>query len=195
MSNPEENQVPPAVEQATEPATAPHRPPDDAEEVYFEGSPLLRGAMGQNLLWILLGAILIALAIVTPVLFKQVQSKIPWWVNLILAVIGLIFILIPIIRTKTIRYRVTNYRIDFERGLLSKDIDTLELWHVEDIRFHQSLFDRMLGVGDVTVISRDDTMPLLDMRSIPNPRPLYEQLKQRVIAVKRQRGVVKMDPG
>ena len=31
--------------------------------------------------------------------------------------------------------------------------------------------------------------------SLPNPRPLFETLKQRIIAVKRQRGVVKMDIG
>jgi len=30
---------------------------------------------------------------------------------------------------------------------------------------------------------------------VPNPRPLFENLKQRVIAVKRQRGVIKMDTG
>ena len=195
MSNVDPNQVPPAPEQPAQPSTtAPHRPPDDAEEVYYEGSPLLRGALGKNVAWIGLGALLIALAIM-PIAFKPTQAKIPWWVNLVVAAIGVICILIPIIRTKTIRYRVTNYRIDFERGLLSKDIDTLELWHVEDIRFHQSLIDRMLGVGDVMVIAHDDTMPQLDMRSIPNARPLYEQLKQRVIAVKRSRGVIKMDPG
>jgi uncharacterized membrane protein YdbT with pleckstrin-like domain len=193
MSNVDPNQLPPAAEPATEPAAAPHRPPDDAEEVYFEGSPLLRGALGKNMLWFLLGLILIAAAVAIPVMFRQ--SKFPWWADLALAIVGIIFLLVPVIRTKTVRYRVTNYRIDYERGLLSKNIDTLELWHVEDIRFHQSLFDRMLGVGDVTVISRDDTMPQLDMKAIPNPRPLYEQLKQRVIAVKRQRGVVKMDPG
>jgi hypothetical protein len=38
-------------------------------------------------------------------------------------------------------------------------------------------------------------MPHLELHGIPNPRPLYEMLKQRVIAVKRQRGVIKMDPG
>jgi uncharacterized membrane protein YdbT with pleckstrin-like domain len=190
MSNLDPNQIPPAVEQATQSAT-PHRPPDDAEEVYYEGSPLVRGALGRNAVWVGLGLIFIALAIASPIL----HWKIPWWGDLAAVAIGIFFIFIPIIRTKTIRYRVTNYRIDYERGLLSKDIDTLELWHVEDIRFHQSLLDRILGVGDVTVIAHDDSMPLLDMRSIPNSRALYEQLKQRVIAVKRQRGVIKMDPG
>jgi hypothetical protein len=94
-----------------------------------------------------------------------------------------------------VRYRITNYRIDFERGILGKKIDTLELWHVEDIRFDQSFLDRLLGVGNLTVVSSDETTPQLQMHGLPNPRPLFETLKQRVIAVKRQRGVLKMDSG
>jgi len=109
--------------------------------------------------------------------------------------IGLMFALTPILMTKTYRYRISNYRIDFERGLLSRSIDTLELWHVEDISFHQSLLDRLLGVGTITIISHDDTNPRLELKSLPKPRPLFDMLKQRVIAVKRQRGVIKMDGG
>ena len=77
----------------------------------------------------------------------------------------------------------------------AKDIDTLELWHVEDLHFHQSLLDRILDVGSICVTSHDQNMPELTIRGIPNPRPLFETLKQRVIAVKRARGVIKMDPG
>ena len=59
----------------------------------------------------------------------------------------------------------------------------------------QTLIDRILGVGNITVISHDETMPLLVMHDIPHSRQLFEQLKQRIIAVKRSRGVMKMDPG
>jgi len=169
----------------------PHRPPDDVEEVYYEGSPMVRGAIGKGILWVLVGLVFIGLAIAKIVM----EWKLPWWVSLALFVVGIGFFFVPVLMTKAIRYRVTNYRIDYERGLLSKNIDTLELWHVEDLSFHQSLIDRILGVGNVTVLSRDETMPKLVLASVPNPRHLYEQLKQRVIAVKRQRGVIKMDPG
>jgi len=93
------------------------------------------------------------------------------------------------------RYDITNYRIDYERGIFSKNIDTLELWHVEDINFHQSVIDRIVNTGDITVLSHDDTTPKLELNGSPNPRPLFESLKQRIIAVKRQRGVIKMDTG
>ena len=171
---------------------APHKPADDREEVYFHGSPMLRGELGR-----VLGFGLVALlAVCVPVIIRFYKDAWPpFWVTLPCMLIGFMFALTPILMTKTYRYRISNYRIDFERGLLSRSIDTLELWHVEDISFHQSLLDRLLGVGTITIISHDDTNPRLELKSLPKPRPLFDMLKQRVIAVKRQRGVIKMDVG
>ena len=58
-----------------------------------------------------------------------------------------------------------------------------------------SIIDRIVNTGDITILSHDDTTPRLELFGVPNPRPLFENLKQRVIAVKRQRGVIKMDTG
>ena len=168
----------------------PHRPADDREEVYFQGSPMLRGEVGRVLGFTVFGLALIALPFVARAMSTTWW---PWWVILALIVIGMLVIAIPMILTRTIHYRISNYRIDYERGLFSKSIDTLELWHVEDIRFRQSFLDRILGVGTIEVISHDDTTPRLQLQSLPNPRPLFDSLKQRIISVKRQRGVIKVD--
>jgi uncharacterized membrane protein YdbT with pleckstrin-like domain len=155
---------------------------------------MLRGELGRLFGFGVVALLLIAI----PFLYRFVsrdKGLPPVWVTIACIVIGLLLALVPWIMTKTYRYRISNYRIDFERGLLSRNIDTLELWHVEDISFHQSLLDRMLGVGTITIISHDDTNPRLELKSLPKPRPLFDMLKQRVIAVKRQRGVIKMDTG
>ena len=175
--------------------STPHRPADDSEEIYYEGSPLMRGALGKGFLWVFGGVVLVVLAGFLLVRPDAPRFHVPWFVSLALAVIGAVLILVPVIRTKTVRYRITNYRVDYERGLFGKDIDTMELWHVEDLDFHQSFVDRLLGVGTITVLSHDDTTPKLVMHGIPEPRKLFEQLKQRIISVKRQRGVLKMDTG
>ena len=72
-------------------------------------------------------------------------------------------------RSCAMRYRITNYRIDFERGILTKRIDTLELWHVDDINFEQGIVDRMMNVGTITVISDDRSTPRLELAGVPNP--------------------------
>ena len=171
---------------------APHKPADDREEVYFHGSPLLRGEMGR-----LIGFMSVALlSFAVPFIIRFYKGAFPpVWVTLICIIIAILLAVVPVLMTKMYRYRISNYRIDFERGLLSRDIDTLELWHVNDIRFHQSLVDRMLGVGSIMIVSDDATTPRLELKSLPKPRPIFDMLKQRIIAVKRQRGVIKMDHG
>ena len=174
------------------PGDAPHRPADDDnEEVYFEGSPCRRSRLGRIMLCLAIGALLLA----TPVILGHLAGQVSIWAILGLCLAGILVPCVPLLMLRTTRYRITNYRIDYERGVLGKNIDTLELWHVEDIKFHQSLMDRILGIGTITVISHDESTPVLPMEGLPDPRPLYEMLKQRIIAVKRQRGVVKMDTG
>jgi hypothetical protein len=168
----------------------PHAIPGDKEEVYFEGSPPLRSHASKVVLWTLATIVLLCLA--GFLIYKHVG---PWWLILGIIVVALALPWIPWLQTKGRRYRITNYRIDYERGILSKNIDTMELWHVEDLQFHQTLMDRIMNVGNITVLAKDETMPKLALNGIPDPRPIYETLKQRVIAVKRQRGVVKVDEG
>jgi hypothetical protein len=177
-----------------DPDHKPHKPADDTEEVYFSGSPLLRAEIGRLSIWWMGGFVLLALPFVWKALHRDhVFPHIG--VTLGCLVLGLLAFVLPVMLQKTLRYRISNYRIDFERGLLSKTIDTLELWHVEDIEFHQSIFDRIVNTGTITIMSHDETTPKLALHGVPNPRPLFETLKQRVIAVKRQRGVIKMDVG
>ena len=171
----------------------PHRPADDREEVYYEGSPMVRGEVGMFLMWSIIGVLLIAAPFVWHfVLGKEMWG---WLITGGFVVVGILLVLVPILVVRQFRYRISNYRIDYEKGLLGKRIETLELWHVDDIEFQQSFFDRIMGVGQITVFSNDKTTPRLELKGLPNPRPLFESLKQRVIAVKRQRGVIKMDVG
>lgn len=171
---------------------APHRPADDKEEIYFQGSPMLRGNFG-SLSFSVVGGLVILLF---PFIWKLIGGSWPaWWAFPVCLLLAAIIWLIPIIFTRTMRYRISNYRIDYERGILARRIDTMELWHVDDISFKQSLIDRMLNVGTIEIVSNDRSTPDLLIRGLPNPRPLFDSLKSRIIAVKRQRGVIKMDLG
>ena len=183
--------------QPTAPMGADVRPPKDSEteSVYYEGSPLVRGSLGSLFVFGLVGILLMA----SPFVYRYIISDPPswptWWLTAILILAGLLALIIPILAARTIRYRISNFRIDYERGLLGKTIDTMELWHVDDIKFHQSFVERLLGVGTITIMSDDQTTPSLPLRGLPNPRAIFDALKSRVIAIKRTRGVIKMDTG
>jgi len=165
--------------------------PPDHEIVYYEGRPQLRADQAKTAFSMLIGLGLVALAVCSWVM----EWGWPSWVGVVLILVAIVVVVLPWLIMRTTRYRITSYRIDFERGLLTKRIDTLELWHVDDIKFEQGLLDRMMNVGSLTVLSNDKTNPRLELHGIPEPRKIFEALKERVIAVKRQRGVIKMDMG
>jgi membrane protein YdbS with pleckstrin-like domain len=166
------------------------KPEEHEERIYYEGNPRLRGELGLLVTWSILAVLALG-----GTFAAWYYGYAPWWVPLIGVLVAVIAILIPSLLVRRSKYRITNYRIDYEFGLLFRKYDTLELWHVDDVSLFQSPIDRMLNVGTIKIVSGDASNPTLELRSLPSPRQLLETIKQRVIAVKRQRGVVKLDMG
>jgi membrane protein YdbS with pleckstrin-like domain len=185
MSNATSNAVPDSTGNVS--------PAQDQEVIFYEGSPKLRGESG--LLFRCTVAALVLILIAVAICYFTTDSAVQVWAAIICGLLAAIVFFAPMILVRKNRYRISNYRIDHEQGLLSKRIDTIELWHVDDVQMIQSFVDRMLGVGTINVHSNDATSPVLPLRSLPQPRKLYDAIKQRVIAVKRQRGVMKFDGG
>src|SRR5205823_11230451 len=100
---------------------------------------------GRMMAWVVIGLVVVA----APFLWHFLIHKPfwPWWVIAGLVVLGVVLMAIPVLVVKQVRYRISNYRIDYEKGLLGKKIETLELWHVDDLEFQQSFFERIMGVG------------------------------------------------
>ncbi|MBC7784859.1 MAG: PH domain-containing protein [Burkholderiales bacterium] len=174
--------------------TPPHetsQSPMDDQTVYYEGSPKLRGEIGILLLWTLAGIIVAGF----PFLVDWSVGNVHWVAYVVGFTVAFILWIIPAILVRRNFYRITNYRIDYEHGLIVKKMDTLELWHVDDVSLTMGPLDRMLNVGTIVVKSNDDTTPRLELKSLSSPRQLLETLKTRIISVKRQRGVVKIDGG
>ena len=59
------------------------------------------------------------------------------------------------------RYRLGEDRLFYEKGFLSTTVDDILLYRVRDISVKISFWQRLTGVGTVTVNSSDQTMCLL----------------------------------
>ncbi len=120
-------------------------------------------------------------------------SWIAGWVLLPL-VVGL-FLLVPVwIRTRSTRWKLTSRRIETETGLLSKRVDTLELWRIRDIEFTQSLMDRIAGVACLSITAHDGSSPVLQVRGLPGDRAVYDRLMSAVMVARQQRGIMNLNP-
>lgn len=86
-------------------------------------------------------------------------------------------------------YEVTTQRIRVIKGLLGNHIDEVELVRVRDTRIKQHVGERMLDVGDVTIISTDPSNPELVLNNVKNPMEVRELIRNAVNKEKDRRGL------
>jgi uncharacterized membrane protein YdbT with pleckstrin-like domain len=168
------------------PAAAPAAPM--AEETLWRGSPSWRVLIGKIVV-IILTAILIPaaagfLASHTADLDTSTNiTKAGWWITAIIVVWQIISFLVVMVRLQSTIYTITNQRVMIERGMLSKSLNEIDLRYIDDTQFFQSATGRLLGIGNVTLISSDKAFPTTVLLGIADPRNIRELIRARAYQV------------
>lgn len=87
------------------------------------------------------------------------------------------------------RYAMSEDRLFTSVGFLNIKDDEVLLYRVRDIDTSRSLWQRLFGVGTVTVMSSDKTMPTLVLKNIKDPVGVKELLHAQVEEIKLKRRV------
>ena len=85
------------------------------------------------------------------------------------------------------RYAMSEDRLFTSVGFLNIKDDEILLYRVRDIDTSRSLWQRLFGVGSVTVMSSDKTMPNLVLKNIKDPVRVKEMLHSQVEEMKIKR--------
>jgi hypothetical protein len=177
-----------------------------SDEVLFRARPSLCARAGSLMRWlfILAGAGLLAYfpieSLANDLLgLKLAESQISMFnqyrviVGAVLAGIALFFLLIKIIRLKAVCYEITADRIEWRRGVLSRRYDNLDMFRVADLKLHRNLFDCILGIGTVTLVTMDKTDPEFVFEKIRRPRKLYDVIKKASLEAAKQGSVLHLE--
>lgn len=87
------------------------------------------------------------------------------------------------------RYKLSDDRLFLSVGFLNIRDDEVLLYRVRDITTSRSLWQRIFGVGTVTVLSSDKTMPTLVLKNVKDPIAVKELLHKSVEEMKLHRRV------
>ena len=85
------------------------------------------------------------------------------------------------------RYRMSEDRLFLSTGCFTTKDDEILLYRVRDISLTITLWQRIFGVGTVTIISSDKTLPTLELKNIKQPRMIKEKIHQQVEEMKIRR--------
>jgi uncharacterized membrane protein YdbT with pleckstrin-like domain len=112
-----------------------------------------------------------AIGLVIPAVWAGIR----WWTN------------------RTLTYELTSQRLRIMRGILNRRLDEIELYRVKDYVLEQPLFLRLLGLGNLTLISSDASTPTVAMKAIPGADSMREKLRTAVQTERDRKRVRELD--
>lgn len=86
----------------------------------------------------------------------------------------------------TVYYQITNERVRITEGLLGKEREDIELVRIQDLDHKQSVTERMLNLGDVTILSHDPSHPEVTLNNISDPMEVHEILRRAILKARQR---------
>lgn len=89
------------------------------------------------------------------------------------------------------RYRLSNQRLVIESGVFSKTLTEIDIRTVEEVSFHQSFAERLLGIGQISLVSSSPAPSAASLRrpgrgvrllGVVDPRDVREKIRDAAYA-------------
>lgn len=103
------------------------------------------------------------------------------------------YLLLTFALRRSVRYTLSSQRLEIERGVFGRHVESVELWRIRDVVLDQALFERVRGVGRITVFCSDQVEPVLELGPMAGAKPLFDRLRDAVAAARRDARVVPLD--
>ncbi len=87
------------------------------------------------------------------------------------------------------RYALSEDRLFLSVGFLSIQDEEVLLYRIRDISSRRTLWQRLFGVGTLTITSSDKTTPTLVLKNVKRPLVVKETIHQQVEEMKLRRRV------
>jgi len=164
----------------------------DGETTVWEGRYSLKNFVGR-----FVGAVLLTIAWATLAVsawgYERESLQIPAGLTgAILALIWLALLRRVILARYGHFYRLTNRRLFVSTGVFRRRRDQMELLRVQDVFTRQSIWDRMLSLGTVVVVSQEDQLPVTYLVGVDDPKGVMDLVWHHARA-ERDRRSVKVD--
>lgn len=107
--------------------------------------------------------------------FKQHWVTRIWLVIWILLIVTLPLAVYEWLRLRTMEHGVTNKRVIFKQGIISRQTEEMKLGSIETVEIDQGVWGRLLGFGDVKVTGRGISDVVF--RRIDDPMEVKRQIE------------------
>ena len=147
----------------------------EGESVLWDGHPSLRLIAPAVLagLVLVLGGVALAVVVTDPTLR---------WLSLVGVPLGIVVIAWSYISVVSTRYVLTSEEVYQKTGLLNRNVAQIRLDRVQNTTCSQSMTERLLSYGDITIYTAgSDTMDIT-LTDVPNPQQVNRKLTEALDA-------------
>lgn len=157
------------------------------EETLWEGGYSAADMYGW---WVVCGIITVVAVLVCVLVPGLVENPIAWAVaGGVVALCWLYGLCVLATRKLGVAYKLTTQRFIHQHGILTRVTDRIEVIDINDVTYRQGLFERMFGVGTVTMISSDKSHPELVLRGITPVAEVADKIDDVRRKERRRRGL------
>ena len=153
------------------------------ETLVWRGTPSQWTNFGAYLFSLILAAGVIAAYYLVP------PQSFPQPLILLGLIVPFLWALSRWIATRCQRYEVTSERVKITTGLLSRRTNEIELYRVRDYSIVEPFWLRLVGCGDVVLLTADNTSPSFVLHAVPRAATLKDQIRTHTERMRQRRGV------
>ena len=169
----------------------------DNKVIMWEGTPLHLINIDTYFFWTLFLLTILFLATWNDTGWLNLVSKFPEdvikGVTIILMGIPVWKIMISYLTVKNTNYQLTEERLITKKGILSREIDEMELYRVKDYQINSPFFQRIFSLGTIVLDTSDKSDPFLSLNAVKNPEKIRDMLRTQVEALRLKKGVREID--
>ncbi|MBL9205520.1 MAG: PH domain-containing protein [Opitutaceae bacterium] len=149
---------------------------------------------GHTSAWTFFGYTLFCLILATAIIAAT------WYFQADFGLMPLALLVIPVLMlvvrwmlNRATSYELTSQRLKIHRGILSRSLEEVELYRVKDYVMDRPLLLRMVGLGNLTLVTSDATTRTIVLAAIPQVAWVREQLRTQVQAERDRKRVREVD--
>jgi|AntDeeMinimDraft_5_1070356.scaffolds.fasta_scaffold17489_2 uncharacterized membrane protein YdbT with pleckstrin-like domain len=144
----------------------------EGEEIRWKGHPSLRLVLPSIVIGL---AIAIAGIVLTAVVLTEPPLR---WLPLVGVPIGLAMVVWAYVSQRSTHYIITSEEVYRKTGIVNRNVAQIRLDRVQNTTYDQSVADRLLSYGDITIYTAgSDTMDVA-FDGVPHPQRVNQALAE-----------------
>lgn len=119
----------------------------------------------------------------------EIREIFPLYAIIITYVLLILYLIYRYLFQINISWTISDEQLIYRRGVISIEIDYLELYRIYDYTEYSTFLDRIFHLKNVRIVSTDHTSPTLTIKGINYKEDLLTELRSKVEQRKDQRRI------